>query len=164
MPERDYVGDTLEIGYRGVFDFDGLYKTLSRWFKQHGYDFRELDYKEYKEDGVQKLQVKWGGMKKMTDYAKYMIEVTLMLDGMTEVLVKNKKRLSGGLSIKIAGYIEKDYEETWSRTKIVKFLREAYDQFIVGSKMREMRDELTKDMQMFRNEVKTFLNLRKMEK
>lgn len=159
MPERDYVGDTLEVGYRGVFDFDGLYKTLYQWFTKRGYFFRELDYKEYKEGGVQKLLVKWAGRKKMTDYVKYVIEVNLQLDGMTEVVVKNKKRLSGGLGIKIAGYLEKDYEETWSRTKFAKFMREAVDKFVAGSKMQEMQQELFQEMQQFRQEVKAFLNL-----
>ena len=161
MPERDYIGDTLEVGYRGVFDFDGLYKTLYQWFKKYGYLFRELDYKEYKESGTQKLLVKWMGTKKVNDYVKYIIEVNLQLDGMTEVVVKNKKKLSGGLVIRITGHLQKDYEETWSKTKLAKFLREAYDQFVAGSAMQEMRDELGKDMQMFRDHVKSFLNLQK---
>ncbi len=164
MPERDYIGDTFEVSYRGVFDFDGLYKVLHQWFKKQGYWFREVDYKEYKEGGVQKLFVKWRGMKRMTDYVRYIIEVNLQLDGMMEVVVKNTKRMSGGLSVKVVGYLEKDYEETWARAKLAKFLREAYDQFVGGSKMQEMRDELYKDMQMFRNDVKAFLNLQKMGK
>ena len=164
MPERDYVADVLKVSYTGIFDFDGLYKTLYQWFKKYGYNFRESDYKEYKERGERKLQVKWGAKRKVSDYAKYVIEVVLQLDKMQDVIVKNRKRINGDLSITMAGFIEKDYEETWSRTSFLKFLREAYDAFVMGSKIQAMQDELSKDLQAFRTEVKAFLNLQKIGK
>lgn len=164
MPERDYVGDVLQVSYTGIFDFDGLYKMLAQWFKIRGYGFRESDYKEFKEGGVKKLQVKWAARRKATDYVLYVMEITLQLDNIADVLVKNRKRMSGHLSITVAGYIEKDYEETFSRTSFLKFLREVYDKFVAGSRLQEMQNELLKDLQTFRNDIKTFLNLQKIGK
>ncbi len=161
MPERDYVADVLKVSYTGTFDFDGLYKTLYQWFKKYGYNFRESDYKEYKEGGGKRLQVKWGAKRKVSDYVKYVIEVGLQIDKMQDVAVKNRKRINGELSITITGFIEKDYEETWSRTSFLKFLREAYDAFVMGNRMQAMQDELLKDLQAFRTEVKAFLNMQK---
>ncbi len=164
MPERDYAGDTLEVGYSGVFDFDQLYKEMYQWFRKNGYNFRELDYKEYKEEGVQKLSVKWGAKKKLTDYVRSTIEVSLNLDGMHDVVVKNKKKMSGGLNIRINGYLEKDYEDAWTHMKLAKFLREIFDHFFLGSKMKELQGVLLKDLGMFRSTIKSFLNMQKIGK
>ncbi len=164
MPERDFVADVLTVGYKGVLDFDGLYKTLSQWFKQFRYNLKELDYKEYREGGVRKLAVKWEAKKTVTDYIKYAMEINLQLDHFADVMVKNRKRISGDLTIRIAAYLEKDYEETWSRKAWMKFLREAYDRFVLGSKMKEMQAELAQEMKMFKTEIKSFLNLQKIGK
>ncbi len=161
MPERDYVADVLQLSYSGVFDFDGLYKVLYRWFQQYRYSFKELDYKEFKDGGVKKLQIKWQATRKVTDYVRYVFEVGFLLNNMNEVVVKNKKRMSGSLSISVAAYLEKDYEETWARRTWLKFVREVYDRFVTGSKITEMQQELITEMNAFRNEVKTFLNMQK---
>ena len=164
MPDRDYVGDILQVSYKGVFDFDGLYKSLCGWFKKHRYTFNELDYKEFKERGERKLHVKWEGKRRVTDYVVYTIEVGFQLNDYADVKVKNKKRVGGDLGVKIIAYLAKDYEETWSRKSWLKFIREIYDRFVIGGKNLEMQNELLGEMKILRNEIKAFLNLQKLKK
>ena len=161
MPERDFIADVLQVSYHGVFDFDGLYKALYRWFQIYRYNFKENDYKEYKDGGVKKLSIKWAANRKVIDYALYTFEVGLQLDNMQEVVVKNKKKMSGSVTLNIAAYIEKDYEERWSNTKLMKFIREVYDRFVTGSKMQSMQQELLGEMNALRTEMKSFLDLQK---
>src|SRR3989344_1637366 len=152
MPERDYVADILTISYEGIFDFDNLYKTLHQWFKRHRYTFKESDYKEYRDRGQQHLSTLWQGSKKITDYVTYVMEVNIYLNNMTSLAVKGKKKIKGSLTIKIAAFLQKDYEETWSRKVWSKFIREVYDKFIAGSKLRELHDELLHEMNLLRAE------------
>lgn len=161
MSERDFVADVLQVTYQGVFDFDGLYKALYRWFQKYRYGFKENDYKEFKEGGVKKLSLKWSASRRVTDYIRYVFEVGLSVDKMQDVMVKNKKKMSGSVTLNIAAYIEKDYEEQWSNTKMMKFIREVYDRFVTGSKIQAMQKELLGEMNALRAEMKSFLDLQK---
>jgi hypothetical protein len=66
--------------------------------------------------------------------------------------------------VKIASYLEKDYEETWSRKSWLKFIREAYDRFVQGSEMMRQRGNLQKEAEQLRGEIKAFLNLQRIGK
>lgn len=161
MPDRDYVQDVLQISFSGVFDFDGLYKALVEWFKKHRYVFKEIDYKEFREEGSRNLQLVWEGKRKVTDYLKDVIEVNLKLSKYENVAVNNRKRVKGALSLRIAAYLEKDYEERWSKKAWLKFMREAYDKYVLGGRNKLVQDELVQEMNLLRNEIKAFLNLYK---
>ena len=163
MPERDYVDQTLEVKHKGVFNFDELYKTLAKWLKMYKYTIQENEYKDYKEDGKNMVYVKWEAPKKVTDYIKYVIEVELTVNDYREVIVEKKKNLEGQVTLRFSGFLLKDYEETWSRKGLMKFMREVYDKFMIGSKLAAMEKELRDDLYKLVNEVKSYLNLTKIK-
>jgi hypothetical protein len=164
MPEREFVEDIMEIQHTGVLDFDGLYKSLAGWFKKQRYNFAELDYKEFRERGGHHLHIKWEGKRMVTDYVKYVIEVTLQLNNFTDVKVKGRQRVNGEVKMKIIGFLEKDYEDRWSKKSWIKFIREVYDKFVGGSHLKEMQEELRGEMRLLRGDMKAFLNLQKVGK
>lgn len=163
MPEKDYVEQTLDVKHKGIFDLDGLYKTLARWFRMYKYDLVELDYKDFKEEGKNMLFIKWQAPRMVSDYIKYVIEAELNVNNYREVIVEKKKNMDGELDIKFSGYLLKDYEETWSRRGFMKFIREVYDKFLFGSKLGAMEKELKDELYKLVNEVKSYLNLVKVK-
>ena len=163
MPERDYVDQTLQVKYKGIFNFDELYKTLVRWFKMYKYQLAEIEYKDYKEEGKNMLYVKWEAAKKADDYVKYMIETELKVDNFKDVIVDKKKNMEGEVAIKFSGSLLKDYEEVWSRRGFMKFMREVYDKFFLGYKLGAMEKELKDELYKLVNEVKSYLNLTKIK-
>ena len=64
----------------------------------------------------------------------------------------------------IPAILEKDYEDAWTHMKLAKFLREIFDHFFLGSKMKELQGVLLKDLGMFRSTIKSFLNMQKIGK
>lgn len=159
MTERDYVEETLSASYEGIFDFDGLYRHLKKWFKLHKYDLIEIDYKDNKEDGIRKIIIKWQAKRKVNDYVEDIIEASWAITNLEYVLVNKKKRANGSVSINFAAYLEKDYEETWYRSSLSKFIREVYDKFALGSQFDAMEKQLKKDIIMLVNETKSYLNM-----
>jgi len=163
MAERDYVEQTLQVKHKGIFNFDGLYKALAKWFKMYRYTLHEIDYKDYKEEGKNMLYVKWEARRKINDYVRYVIETELTVKDYREVMVNKKKNMEGEFGIKFSAYLFKDYEEIWSRRGGMKFLREVYDRFFLGSELAKMEKELKDEMYKVVNEIKSYLNLIKIK-
>jgi len=44
------------IKYRGVFDYDGLYKYIVQWIKDHDFDFYEKKVWDYPPYKIHKLE------------------------------------------------------------------------------------------------------------
>ena len=165
MPERDYVTEPFKVTFSGTVPFDTLYKTIHKWFTQtYKYDsFDEKEHKTLKTPQGKNLFFKWQSKRIMTDYIIYVIDLEVVIKNMVEVKRKesNEKCYKGDYTFTFSGFIMKDYEDTWSRYAFVKFMREVYDKFLIGSKMIGFEKELLSDMNKLRAELKAFLNLQK---
>ena len=159
MSERDYLEDTFTVQHSGVFDFNGLYRLLRKWFKQRRYKLTEPAYKDLREEGGRNVKMKWIARRKVTDYARYVIETEISLRNFEEVMVKKRKMAKADLSVSLLAYIDKDYEETWYRKSFYKFMREVYDKFAQGSQYESMERDLKRDLRGIADEIKTYLNL-----
>ncbi len=159
MAERDYIEETFTIQHSGVFDFNGLYRLLRKWFKQYKYNLTEPAYRDLKEEGIRNIKMKWVARKKVTDYARYVIETEISLRNFEEVMVKSRKMAKADLAVSLSAHIDKDYEETWYRKSFYKFMREVYDKFAQGSQYAIMEKDLKRDMRSIADEIKTYLNL-----
>jgi len=161
MAFKDYLERGLRLKYEGVFDIKELYKTLVKWTKKHNYDIKELSYIAKKDKPTQDIEIKWESGKESSDYIKYKIETTLKCTNIKNIVVKNKKKQHGSAEILIDSYIERDWEDIWSRKPITKVLREAYDKLIIGSTIGKYKKEAKSDVKSLISEFKTFFNLLK---
>lgn len=161
MPERDYVGEPRSVTFKGAVDFDELYDTLKKWFRRYKYDLVEMDYKEFKDEGQNKLLIRWEASRKVNDYVKYVVEIRVSMEDYEEVTMGKKKGLKGSLKVQFAAYLLKDYEETWHRTSWIKFIREVFDKYGKGSQLAVMEKELREEVGKAIYEVKKYLNIRR---
>ena len=157
MSEVDYVIPELKIGKEGVFDLKEVYNLVNTFLLQRGHDVTE---KEHAYDEKGSLKIKWEAERKVDDYTKFCIEVTITGSGVKDVELKKKKALSGKFSIKLESYLKKDYEDTWEQRPIQKFLRGLYDKFIIGSKFDKYAKELKEETYALYNEVKSYLGVK----
>ena len=114
------------IKYRGIFDFDGLYKFMAKWIKDHDFDFYEkrvLDKPPYK-------IYKFEGRKKINFYCMFLLlpEIWLWEAKDIEVIRDGRKKIMTEARMKIvmnAGFItdyDGDFEKTAGLKKVEKFL------------------------------------------
>ena len=161
MVEKDYViskDKPLIVSKESIFNISDLYKHIKSWFDFHGYDFYEKEYHDIDEDQKNML-IKWEGDRKIDDYLKVHIKVTITFNNITNVKTKKGITNKGKVTFKFTSFMEKDYDEKWSSNFIGKFTREIYDTFIIHNQINKRMEELKDETYEIYNEVKSFLNL-----
>ena len=108
------------IRYRGIFDFDGLYKFLVKWIKNKDFDFYEtrvMDKPPYK---IHKLM----GRKKINFMVMFVIHTELWLWEAKPVQVikngKTKTLTEARMKIMISGDIIWDYDGDFEKSQGLK--------------------------------------------
>lgn len=74
-PADSYTTWPATVRYDGVFDFDGLYKTIIEHLRRHNYWFYERLYKHKPWSPIgDELVLKWEAERKLDEYYHYSIE------------------------------------------------------------------------------------------
>ena len=97
MSEKVFVAKDIKISQKAIFDMSDLYKVMYKWFKNHGFEFREEEYLEKMEPKGKHLEIKWYADKKYNDYVKFIIEIKFLVLGLNTVEVEvegMKKKVS----------------------------------------------------------------------
>lgn len=166
MTQQDYVLRDLKIRQKAVFDLKELYKIMHNWLKFYGYiEFNELDYLEKDEENGKHIEIRWLALKKADDYVKFAIEIQFRIANLKDITIEkdNKKVKSskGEISLNFKAYLLKDYEDVWEKRPGVRFMREAYDKFVIKGKLERYEKDLADETHKLMSEVKSFLNMRK---
>ena len=159
MPEIDYIIRGLKFSKKGiVIDIDEFYKVMKKFLKDKRYTTIEKDYEEKSEgESLQSFKFKWENHKDADDYHRFNLDFTLKFKNFKEVEIKKKEYLQGDLDVEIEANIASDYEELIEKKHLLKFLRGAYDKFIISSKREKYSKELLEEAYEVLGEVKKYL-------
>lgn len=114
------------IKYKGIFDFDGFYKYMVRWIKEHDYDFYETKIWDYPPYKIHKLH----GRKKISFFTMFYISpeiwmweakpVEVIRNGKTVKLTEARMKIiiNGGFIVDYDG----DFEKSPGLVNLRKFL------------------------------------------
>ncbi len=107
--------------------------------------------------------ISWEADKKVTDYFKYVIALDWHILGMKDAEVeldgKKVKTNKGELEIVFKGTIVRDYESRWEDKPLHKFLRGAYENYIIRTTIDEYEDGLDEDTKNLISDLKAFLRI-----
>ncbi len=126
----------MNIKYRGVFDFDGLYRMMVDWFENQGYEFQETTYKHKVPSPMgAEQELGWFAWRKVNAYVKYWVKISFHIWDMKEVEVirdgKKKKMLSARMHIEFSGYVELDWQKTFSGNKFLVALQDWMNKYVL---------------------------------
>ena len=163
MAEKDTIFSS-KIKYNGIFSFQDFYKFCHDWLKEEtGLDIAENKYSEKLSGDSKNIDVEWTGTKKVTDYFKFEVKVTMKIIGLTRVEIKqdNKKinTNKGSAEVSIKGIMVKDYEGKFETSAFNKFLRGIYEKWIIKSRIEQFEAKLFGDCDEFLNQAKAYLDL-----
>ncbi|MGV8141415.1 MAG: hypothetical protein ACP5NW_03160 [Candidatus Woesearchaeota archaeon] len=120
LGEKFEILDTpLLIKYKGVFDFDGMYKMMHTWLVSKRFLFQEDTYKDkiYTPFGNE-LEITWNAERKVTEFIKEYITIEFHLWDFAEAEVikdgKKTKMTKARMEMKIFAYLELDYSKKFS--------------------------------------------------
>jgi hypothetical protein len=162
MAELDTIYET-KIKYTGLFSFNDLYNLLYDFLTDYNYFVTEEGYTEKVRAEGKEIEVKWLCLKKVTDYFRYRIKITMRLFRLLEVEItkegKKVKMNKGDLEIKFTAILERDYENKFEISPFHKFLRAVYEKYIIKNRIEQMEDKLVEETLTFVNNTKAYLEL-----
>lgn len=163
MVEREIIVDRLRLVYEGLFSVPELYKLIDEWFRMKGYDKREKKNTEVVRPEGKYIEIEIEPWKKVTDYAKNVIKIRLIMSDITDVEVEKdnlKVKLNKGkVSLVFDAYLETDYEHRWEGSPLFYFIRTLFDKYFYKPFTAGFETGVKEDLMTLHNTIKSFLNL-----
>lgn len=158
MVEFDYVvPPEITLSYEGDLDLRELYRLVKSWLKDRGFFLIEKEH----EGTLEKFKSKWDAERKVDDYARYVIKVTIEANKLKQISIQNKNLYNGEFSVAFESYIEKDYEDRLERKPLLKFFRGVYGKYVEKSREENYERELKALTTSFYNEIKAYFGLKR---
>ena len=162
---KAWVKTPHRIKYDGIFDWEGLYHLIYRWFVSRNYYFEETSIKHKTPSPLgAEVKMEMSGWRKTTPYVKEWVTIFFIFYDMREVEVikdgKKKKLTKGKVIMEIHGYVETDWQNRWGTTQFGQYLKEFYDKFFIKKDLENIWwDRLYYIMYKLHTEIKTFLDM-----
>jgi len=167
MGEHRTIVDGLTFFYEGAFVSKDLFKLITNYFYDKGYDGKpERDHQHDNKDGK---HIEWhiAPWKKITDYQRLEIRVVVLIMGMTKKqVVVNKKKMTidhSKVLIKFFGAIEQDYDTRWEEKPMFVFIRTLYDKFVFPMYTKRWESLLFDHVNQLYGQIEKFFNVYTME-
>lgn len=150
-----------KIVHSGIFDFKDVYKLLFEWFDYYMYTVIEKKYSEKIKGEGKDVDVEWLCLRKISDYFRYRIKVTIRIINLTPVEIMKEgekvKKEKGEIEIKMGSFLERDYEHKWEVNPVAKFLRGVYDKYVIKTRLESYEDKLAGEVDEVLAQVKSYL-------
>lgn len=128
----------LFVKYKGIFDFDQLYKNTVKWFKKRSFEFHEYQLKE-RDPVIGETEYFWNGWRNDTEYIRVWVDVYLrMWDQSPVEVVKDgvkKKLLRARIRVNLEAWMETDYEKKFDQSQFFRTIRNFYETVIAKKKL-----------------------------
>lgn len=166
MAEKTTIVEKEAIRYDGIFSVKDLYKLIDDWVNEKGYMPVESFIEETVEKEGKVITVKLEPFKKLTDYAKAVIKIDIMISDCKEVEVKRegktKKLNKGNILIEIQSILETDYEHKWEMKPWLYVLRTIFEKYVYTPFLSGFKGTIREDTDHLKDQIKAFLNLYKL--
>ncbi len=163
MAEEEEIFSS-SIKYGGVFLFSDFYKFCYDWLVDEvGLKVTEGKYVEKIKGETKDIDVIWTGVKEVTDYFKFKINVEFKILQLKKVqAMQNNAKIDtneGVVQIKTKGTLIRDYKGKFEHNAFKKFLRAIYEKWVISSRVNEFEDKLAGACDEFLSQAKAYLDL-----
>jgi len=168
MSEKKLVIDQMKLTFEGIFDLNGLYRTIDSWFYEKNYDkWEKRNYEQVMPTGKD-IEIELLPWKKTTDYFKNTIRIRMRFTNIKDVEIEKegvKLRLNQGKIMMIFdGYLESDYEGKWEEKPLFFLIRTLFDKYVFRPYFNKFEKWLVNDVYDVHGRIQRFLNLYRYEK
>ncbi len=157
MVHTDNVVRDLEFAYEGVFNFKELLSVMKDFLKRYDYDVDEKLYDTKVNGDLRNIKIKWSCDKKVDDYNKCFVKLTIDLNDFKEGYVDGEKVVDGKLKITFNAEVERDYGEKWKKSPSKKFIRALNEKYVSQAKQNKVDSQLKGLVDALKKEVKGYL-------
>ena len=165
MSEKITVTGKESINYEGLFSVKDLYQLIEDWVNSKGYFPVEVAVEEVVEKEGKVITAKLAPFKKLTDYAKAVINIEIMISDCKEVEVtragKKQKLNKGSVLIEIQSILETDYEHRWEMKPWLYIVRSVFEKYIYTPFLSGYKKAVRADTDHLKEQIKAYFNLYK---
>lgn len=154
------VVEKLRIRKKGTFDYKRVHGRISSFFLKMGYTFAETKHEEKEKDSGKEIKSEWSGFRKVTNYVKFKVSISILLRDYKEVTVEEDGRKMGTglgrLEVTFNADMEKNYGKMFSERKgeFTNFLKELYEKYLVEKKLKDYEDKLEAEVLGLYDDIK----------
>jgi len=168
MAEKKLVVDQMKLNYEGIFDLNGLYRTIDAWFYEKGYDrYEQKNYEQVLPTGKD-IEIELLPWKKTTDYFKNILRIRMKFVNVKDVEIEKQgvklKLQQGRIMMIFDAYLESDYEHKWDEKPMFFFIRTLFDKYIFKGYFAKAEKWVINDLFDIHGRIQRFLNLYRYEK
>jgi hypothetical protein len=152
------------IRFKGVINYDGLFKVIRQWFVDAGYEFHQtaLKHKIPSPAGAEQ-EVKLNGWRKINEYTKFDIALFFKIYDIRDVEVvkegKKQKLKHIRMNLEITPSVELDYSKRFGGSRFLQYLHEFYMKYIVKEEISTIaEDQLWYIALKLHNTIKEYLD------
>lgn len=163
MSELRLIVDHLRLNYTGPFNANELYKNITAFLFERGFDTK-VD-KEFEQNTKTGKQIEWqiNNWKRITDNVRYWPKVRILIYDYNKVdAIVDKKKVkvgNGRVVVYIDGYLELDEHNQWEAIPFFQFLRSIYNHFIYKVYTERFEQRLSYDMHHLYQTIEQFFNI-----
>ncbi len=163
MPEKDTIFQT-KVKYDGLFNFRDFYNFAYEWLSEEANLLViEKKYEEKLKGLAKEITLEWNCTREVTDFFKFEFEIKIILKKLVEKeILKDGEKIKtneGSIKIELKGNLIKDYEGKFETNAFYKFLRGAYERWIIPSRIEEYQEKVIELSNNFLNEAKDYLDM-----
>ena len=165
MSELRLTVDHLRLNYTGPFDANALYRHITAFTKERGFDI--WHHKEFEHDTQAGKHIEWQirPWKRISDNLRYWIKIRILISNYTKIdaVAENKKTKvgNGKVIIYMDGYAELDEHNRWEYLPMLQFIRMIYLNFIYRHYTEQFEQRLTYDVNHLYHTLEQFFNMYK---
>lgn len=150
----------LFVKYKGIFDFDHLYRQTAKWFKKRSFEFHEYQLKE-RDPIIGETEYFWNGWRNDSEYLRVWIDVYMRMWDQSPVEVirdgVKKNLLRARIRFNLEAWMETDYEHKFDVSPFYRTIRHFYESIIAKKKLEMYGDKVEYEVhdlaEMFKREL-----------
>jgi hypothetical protein len=119
-----------QITHHSFVDMMDLLGSIPKWFNDHQYYAYEIKCKEKEADTGGELESNWTGMRDVTDYIRFHIELFVHVRDLKPVVLEDgTETYWGRLVIRYSCKLEKNYQKTFNDSTFQELVRQLYERY-----------------------------------
>jgi hypothetical protein len=167
MSEKDTIFKTKLKVKDGIYNYGGFYKFCYQWLTQEvglG-SFAERAYSEKVSGDSKEIDIKWEGMKNISDYFRMEVKITFKflglkkIEAMKEDGTKVRTNQVASTEMDVKGILVRDYKGKFETSGIAKFWRGIYERWVIPERIDQIEDKVSGDLDEFVGQVKAYFAL-----
>jgi hypothetical protein len=157
-----FESDLPLIHFRGVFDLDGMYKMIYKWYKDYNYAFYETLHKAKPPE----LELELTGERKSSGYYKQFVDISFHFWGLkdVEVVVDGQKKImqEARFTLSFSAHVKSDFDGAWETEKsaLRAKLKYFYENYLIKKEILvDLYDPLVIEIRGLADQIKAHLGM-----